>query len=111
MEGMIEMDEDWSFLLLVFLMGILPILLAFVQLPLAAVHTIRRISSKRGVAGWVIYWILAITFLLYHITAEKHGMAEISDYFLLCYVPAIWFFFAGKLSDKRSKKTTELKAS
>ncbi len=106
MEGMIGMDDDWGFLLIVFLVGILPVILGLVQVPLAAVHTFRRSSQKKGIAGWIIYWALTITYLLYFITAEKHGMAEIPDYFLLCYIPAIWFFFAGKISNKFSKIST-----
>jgi hypothetical protein len=108
MEGMIGMDDDWGFMLLVFLVGILPALLALVQLPLAVVHTIRRMSPNSGIAGWVIYWVMTIAYLIYFMIAEKHGMAGIPDYFLLCYIPAVWFFFAGRVSDRRSAVNTKI---
>jgi hypothetical protein len=111
MEGLADIDENgWGFLLMVFIVGILPAILALVQLPLAVVLTIRRMSPNRGIAGWFIYWIMTIPYLIYFMIAEKHGMANIPNYFLLCYIPAIWFFFAGKFSDKRSTINTKINA-
>jgi hypothetical protein len=103
MEGLIGNDDDWVFLLLIILVG-LPFLLALFQVPLAIVYTVRRAMARRPLSGWIIYWVMSITYLIYHFTAERKGMAEIPDLYFLCYVPAVWFFIAGKFSDKRSKQ-------
>lgn len=104
MEGMIGMDNDWVVGLLIIVVGILPILLAFIQLPLAIHYTILRIKTRKKIIGWVIYWLLTVSYAVYFFLTEKHGMAHVPAYFLLCYVPALWFFFAGKLSNYYSKK-------
>lgn len=101
MEGLIGTDDDWVFLLLIILVG-LPFLLALFQVPLAIVYTVRRAVSRRPLSGWIIYWGMSITYLIYHFTAERHGMAGIPDLYFFCYIPAVWFFFAGKFSNKRS---------
>lgn len=101
MEGLIGIDDDWVILLLMIVVG-LPFLLALFQLPLAIVYSVRRAVARRPLSGWIIYWVMSITYLIYHFTAERHGMAEIPDLYFLCYIPAVWFFVAGKFSDKRS---------
>ncbi|MCA6363235.1 MAG: hypothetical protein IM638_09360 [Bacteroidetes bacterium] len=108
MEGMVGMGDDWGFILLVFLIGILPVILGIVQLLLSVVYVLRRKRSGKGISGWLIYWASVAVFLAYYFVAPKHGMAQIPDYFLLCYVPALWFFVAGRFSDKMKKTNASL---
>ncbi len=102
------MDDDLGFLLLIFLVGIIPLVLGILQPILSVVYAIRRNKKGKNISGWKIYWLLATAFLAYYVIAPKYGMASIPDYFFLCYIPLLWFFFAGKFSDKISKKSAAL---
>ncbi|MCA6363236.1 MAG: hypothetical protein IM638_09365 [Bacteroidetes bacterium] len=92
----------WGYRIGFFFAAIFPFILALVQVPLAILYCIRRIRTKRGVKGWVVYWLLAVGYLIYLFCGEPYGLTGVPQFFWLCYVPGIFFFFAGKMSDRWS---------
>jgi CDP-diglyceride synthetase len=80
-------------------------LLMLVQLVFAAIRTIHRMSSKAPLKGWLIYWAM-IVLLAVCIYGGAFANEEAFVLLVACVtVPGIWFFFAGKVSDKFHQRT------
>ncbi len=103
------MDSDFLFFLMMLLVVVLPLGLGIIQPILSVVFAFRRKKKGQSVSRLIIYWLLAASFLIYYFIAPPYwGMSGLPQYFILCYIPAIWFFFAGIVSDKwNNKKSTK----
>lgn len=106
MEGFLNALHSFGLAVLFFFAAIFPYILAVIQVPLAIKHTISRIRKKKGMKGWVVYWVIAIGYLFYLYYGKPNQFTGVPQYFWLCYVPGIWFFFAGKVSDRLHLRTT-----
>jgi uncharacterized membrane protein HdeD (DUF308 family) len=93
-----------SLLIFTFLLGI-------IQLILAIVFTASRQVDARPISGWKIYWLLVIFYVILLFCTTIYGENIITKTFWLCYIPAIWFFFAGRVSDRRSAVNTKINES
>lgn len=74
--------------------------LGVVQLVLAIVFTVSRQVDAKPTLGWKIYWLLVLFYIILLFGTTISREYTIAKTFWLCYIPAIWFFFAGKVSDK-----------
>jgi hypothetical protein len=77
------------------------LLLMLIQMIFAAIRTLSRVKRKAPVKGWVIYWLM----IAFNLLCILSGVFATEDSFVLLLItvsfPAIWFFFAGKVSDRQ----------
>ncbi|MCU0435745.1 MAG: hypothetical protein MUC87_19955 [Bacteroidia bacterium] len=80
------------------LIGVLQLVLAFIF------HRV-RVLNEQPTQGWKIYWLMVIPLLFWFFISVL--MRESVDHIvLLCFIPAVYFFFAGKVSDNWKNNET-----
>lgn len=86
-------------LLLLALKGLL-FLLMLIQLVFAAIRTIHRISNKAPLKGWLVYWVMIALLVLRIYDGAFAAEQAFVSLVINTAIPGIWFFFAGKVSDR-----------
>ncbi|MGL5891932.1 MAG: hypothetical protein ACRC3B_18710 [Bacteroidia bacterium] len=86
-----------------FLYCILPMLIVLVQIIMGLKHTLNRIKRKAPIKGWIVYWLMiafVVTCTCGGVFAPENGFVSL---LIAVFIPAIWFFSAGKISDMQVK--------
>lgn len=79
-------------------------LLMLIQLVFAAIRTIHRISNKAPLKGWLVYWVMIALLVLRIYDGAFAAEQAFVSLVINTAIPGIWFFFAGKVSDKLHKR-------